>query len=113
VTTAGELRDRIAFAMRPEVDDDGYGNVEGPWEGQFEVAAKLTYLKGGESVMAARLAGTQPVAITIRDSRAARAVTAGWRARDVRSGREFNITAAALSDDRAFILVTATAGGAV
>lgn len=89
----GELRERLRFETRPKRPDDGYGNVEGPWQIEFVVKARVRPLIGSETVIAARLAGVQPVRITVRSSKAARAVTNGWRAVDVAdSSRVFNIT---------------------
>lgn len=71
------------------------------------------WLRGGESVMNDRLAGHQPIALVIRDSKAAREIDAGWRAVDARrSGRVANISAASPSQDAGFIDVLAVVGKA-
>lgn len=91
---AGELRESITFQSREEVDD-GYGNqVSGDWADQFTVAANFKPLRGTETVMAARLAGSQPYVVTVRQSELTRQVRPEWRFIDARNtGREFNIRA--------------------
>ncbi|WP_322884120.1 phage head closure protein [Sinorhizobium medicae] len=77
--TAGELRHKIELQVRTLVDD-GYGNeIAGPFETQATVHAKFHYLRGGEEVMAGRLAGKQPAIVTVRSSVATRALTTSWR----------------------------------
>ena len=82
---AGDLRGRVHCQSR-EADDDGYGNtVSGPWTTRFTVAAGFTPLRGGEQVMAARLAGAQPYVVRVRQSSQTRQMTTGWRLVDARN----------------------------
>ncbi|MGO8172693.1 head-tail adaptor protein [Rhizobium ruizarguesonis] len=109
---AGKLREKLLFQRR-EIVDDGMGNEQsGDWETKFTAAAELIPLKGGEPVLAARLAGTQPYIIRIRSCSAARAVTPAWRAVDARQqSRTFNITAAVDPDNKnAWLDIMATQG---
>lgn len=109
---AGKLREKLFFQRRAIVDD-GMGNEQsGDWETKFTAAAELISLRGGESVMASRLAGTQPYIIRIRSCAAARDVTPAWRAVDARQqGRTFNITAAVDPDNKnAWLDIMATQG---
>ncbi|MQX28871.1 phage head closure protein [Sinorhizobium meliloti] len=77
--TAGELRHKIDLQVRTLIDD-GYGNeIAGPYETQATVHAKFHFLRGGEEVMAGRLAGKQPAIITVRQNAATRALTTSWR----------------------------------
>lgn len=77
--TAAELRHKIDLQVRTLIDD-GYGNeIAGPYETQATVHAKFHYLRGGEEVMAGRLAGKQPAIITVRQNAATRALTTDWR----------------------------------
>ncbi len=88
---AGKLRELLAFEQLGR-SDDGYGNLEADgWEEVFRAAADVLPLRGGETVIAARLQGTQPVLITVRSCASTRAVTPDWRARDVRTGLVYNI----------------------
>jgi SPP1 family predicted phage head-tail adaptor len=95
---AGGMRSRLRFEMRPKQADDGNGNTEGAWEEQFCSAAKVEPLKGSETVIAARLAGVQPVIITIWSHCRARQVTNAWRCVDTRTGAVYNIQAAVNPD---------------
>jgi SPP1 family predicted phage head-tail adaptor len=106
---AGLMRDRVAFDSIAAGTDD-YGNPSKDWQEQFEVAAQIRYLRGGETVVAQRLQGAQPAVVTIRDCFDARAITPGWRARDVRRGTVFNVRAATPTDDRMFIDLLCEAG---
>ena len=116
--SASELRERLAFDARADLDlnsppGDGYGNTEGDWQERFKVAAGVKPLKGGEDVLASRLTGVQPVVIRIRYSNQTLAITAAWRARDVRSGVEYALTAIADMDGRKeYLDILATAGAA-
>jgi head-tail adaptor len=88
MTTAGELRHRIAFDKRQDINPDfpdDLGNVQSVFVQQFIVSAKVQAKFGGEAVVAARLVGQQPVTIIVRQSAQTRGITTEWRARDVRS----------------------------
>jgi head-tail adaptor len=76
------------------------------------IAARVQARLGGEEVVASRLAGVQPLILTVRSSSQTRQVTSGWRAYDARAGinadgepkRLFNIRSSANVDERnAFI----------
>lgn len=110
---AGDLRERIAFDARAEAPD-GYGNVQTDWVEQFTVAAKVRPLRGGEDVMAGRLAGRQPMVITVRQSSDTRQITAEWRARDARAGTIYAISGTPTDPDgrRAWLEILATGGPA-
>jgi SPP1 family predicted phage head-tail adaptor len=92
--SAGSLRDRVRFEVR-STEGDEYGNpVVGAFAPQFARAVEIKPLLGSESVIAARLSGTQPVVIRTRfDTQTAR-VTPEWRAVDVRSGVVYEIRTA-------------------
>lgn len=91
------MRDRVAFEARG-VTDDGYGNTEGAFSTEFEVAAKIVARLGGETVLAARLSGRQPVTITVYQSSETRRITTDWRARNVRTDEIYNIRSIADPD---------------
>lgn len=100
MTSAGSLRDRIAFDSRIETDD-GAGNVRGKYSEQFVRWAEIKARFGGEEITAARLAGRQPVTILVRyDAMSTSRITPAWRARDVRKGTVYNIRAVADPDGR-------------
>lgn len=99
MTSAGELRHKVAFDKRMTVSDD-YGNEQSSFEEQFVVAAKVQAKFGGEAVAAARLTGQQPVTIIVRQSSQTRLIAVDWRARDVRSGVQYAIRSIVDPDDR-------------
>lgn len=99
MTSAGELRHRVAFDRRQEVEDD-YGNTQSDFVEQFIVAAKVSAKFGGEAVTAARLTGQQPVTIVVRQSAQTRMITTDWRARDARNGEVYAIRSIVDPDDR-------------
>jgi head-tail adaptor len=67
MTTAADLRAQVTFAARITVSDE-YGATTGGFEDRFTVRARIWPRLGGETVLAARLSGTQPVTITVRES---------------------------------------------
>ena len=84
----GLLTRLVAFDA-PVTDPDGHGGRETKWTGeidQVKAAAHFRYLRGTESVMAARLEGKQPIIVTIPNFSAARGVTSAWRMRDLQDG---------------------------
>jgi head-tail adaptor len=91
-TGAGDLRYRVTFSERDQVQDE-FGNVSTGWLERFTVSANIIAKVGGEAVEAARLAGRQPVLIRVRKSSDAMLVTTDWKATD-EAGREYNIRTA-------------------
>lgn len=100
---AGELTERFRFEKRRDTDGDGLGTSMGKWEPKFTAAAKLRFRRGGEDVLAARLAGRQPAILTIRASRQAHEVAVDWRCVNVRTGAAYNIRDITPTSDRAAI----------
>jgi head-tail adaptor len=87
---ARQLRDRVAFEARESVIS-ALGSAEGAFVERFSCAAEIRAKLGGEAVTAARLAGEQPVAVTVRMTEATLEITTDWRARNVRTGEIYNI----------------------
>jgi len=102
-TSAEELRSRLSFAKRDIAEDDGYGNVDKTFIPQFETQARVRPRLGGETILAARLAGTNVVMITVRYSPRTSKVTADWIATDTRTGEVYNIHSA-VPDERKFFM---------
>lgn len=99
--TVGSFSYRFAFDKRSAPVDDGFGNVESDWTEQFIIWTGKKYLTGGgESVMAQRLAGHQPVILTVRSSPLTRQVTTDWRCRELSTGEGFNIKSVTPSERR-------------
>ncbi|MCD1620959.1 phage head closure protein [Salipiger manganoxidans] len=108
--TANDLRDRVSFEKREEVDD-GYGNTVGMWVAQFERDACILPSKGGETVIAVRLQEVQPALIIVRFDAETATITAEWRLIETRSGSIYNIrTAADMERRRRFITMLCEAG---
>lgn len=107
---AGDLTFKIALDAPTQMPNGQGGMLQG-WSEQYVCWANIRFLRGSETVIAARLAGRQPVVITVRNCAAARAVTVDWRIRDLRSGLEYNVrTAPVPSQDRAWLEITAESG---
>lgn len=100
MTTAADLRERVAFQRRALVDD-GFGNeVAGDWTEVFRESARIKPARGAETIQAARLAGKQPVVITVRSSSNTRQVTTEWRAVDTRKDTVYNIRSIVNPDEK-------------
>ena len=111
----GDLFEAVAFD-RPVVNPDGHGGTETAWSGDADAVkarANFRFLRGGETVQAARLSGRQPLVATVRRSLATRQVTTDWRMRDTRTGVEYQIRSIVHTDDRLFLEMTVESGGAV
>jgi len=88
---AGALRYQIRLQEREEVSDE-YGNTVGDWATKFTCFAAFKFLRGGEEVMAGRLAGRQPAIITVRFSDVSSRINTAWRILD-RDDQAWNIRA--------------------
>lgn len=110
MTTAGDLRSSVHLQARSEIDD-GYGNpITGPFETVLTAPARIRILKGSETVIAARLQGTQTAVISLRNQPSLASVTTAWRAVDARTGQTFNIRAITPDERGAFVDLLAESG---
>uniref|UniRef100_A4WTD5 Phage head-tail adaptor, putative n=1 Tax=Cereibacter sphaeroides (strain ATCC 17025 / ATH 2.4.3) TaxID=349102 RepID=A4WTD5_CERS5 len=109
---AARLFDEVAFDEPVQIPD-GSGGTDATWQERYACRAHIRYLRGGEVVQAARLAGRQPVVVTIRRSAEAEAIRADWRMRDNRTGETYNIRAIVPTEDRRWLEITAESGVAV
>ena len=110
---AGELDRRVSFD-EPSPGSDGQGGQEDGWAAdRHSCWAGFRYLRGGETVIQARLAGTQVIVAKIRKNASAKAITNGWRMRDTREGVAYNVRSIIPSDDRAFYEITCESGVAI
>lgn len=108
---AGALSEIVAFESRAVIDD-GMGNeISGDWTERFRANARIQPIKGGESVIADRLQGTQPVVVRVRYEPQTMAVNTDWRVRDSRAGTIYQIKSSANMDEkRRYIEFLAIAG---
>lgn len=100
--SAGDLKERVAFDARVP-GDDGAGNVVEDWEQRFQRRAGFIHLRGGESVMASRLAGKHTLVIFVRRDSETREITTEWRVRNARDGTIYNIADITPSTDGAWL----------
>ncbi|KZL04545.1 Phage head-tail joining protein [Pseudovibrio axinellae] len=89
---------------------DGYGNKTAGYETQFEVRAHFRYLRGGESVIGARLEGIQPVVVTIWRSPDTEAIQTSWRMKDLITGTVYAVRTKVPSDDHLCFELTCESG---
>jgi head-tail adaptor len=109
---AGQFDKRVIFDS-PSASSDGAGGTTSGWSEEFSTPASYLRLRGGETVLAARLSGNQPTIITVRYSSQTKMVTQSWRGRDANTGEVFNLRAIVPTDDRAYFEITAESGVAV
>lgn len=107
----GRMKTKLRFEARL-TESDGMGNQEGEFVGQFCRWAEVRPSLGIEAITAARLAGQQPVDISIyRDCETGR-IGADWRAIDMWSGAVYALTSPAIDLDQngARLTIKAVAG---
>lgn len=109
--TAGRMSRRLSFQQR-ELVSDGYGNNQGDFAEVFIRWARIQPSLGIETVNAARLAGQQPVDITVYRDSETLDIAADWRAVDVNDGTVYAITAPAIDvkQDRMLLTMKAVVG---
>ena len=101
--TAGQLTKRAAL-LEPIEAVDADGQVIQSWRDRGTVWCNVRWLRGGESVMQARLASKSPAIVTMRASTLTRRVTSEWKLRI--DGREYDAKEDPReTDDRAFFEV--------
>lgn len=106
---AGALIERVGFEEPVAGSDGGGGTLDGFAE-RFTCRAGYIHLRGGESVLAARLAGQHSQIIRVRSSSQSRAVTTDWRIVDKRAGTVFNIRDVSPTADRGYVVFLCQSG---
>lgn len=109
---AGKLKHLVYFDA-PVSSADNYGGQVNSFQKQFEAFAGYTRMRGGETVIAARLTGRQPTVLRVRASEETRDVTPEWRVRDARTGEAFNIRSVMETEDRQYIDMMCESGVAI
>lgn len=100
---AGELRRRVEFRRRATDPANG-GARTGPWVSLVTRDARIQPRFGGETFQAARMAGEQPVTITVRADSLTRALDNACAARDARDLTVvWDIRSAVLLEDGAWV----------
>lgn len=87
---SGDLREKFII-RRATLTDDGYGGQTETWTDYLTCAASITFSRGGETVIAARLQAQQPAILRIRTSAAARDIKPTDKAVNARTGEVWNI----------------------
>jgi Phage head-tail joining protein len=88
--TAADLKDRIQIVRNHPIPNGKGGQVDN-WTTFLEVRGQIVPTKGGDGVRALRVAGTNPMDITIRNSPKAELITIKDRAIDLRTGQRVKI----------------------
>lgn len=99
--------------QRDEATPDWSGHPGEPdWQDQFTVWGNITFMRGGEAVIAARLTARQPAILTIRDSAQAKGIKPSDRVKNARTGEIFNIREQprVSRDNRGFLEMLVEAG---
>ncbi len=106
------LQEAVSFD-EPTPSSDGQGGSEEGWTPSHTCRANFLYLRGGEIVLQGRLAGRQPVVVTIRNCSAARLIEPDWRMRDTRRDLVYNVRSIVPSTDRLYLELTCERGVSV
>ena len=102
------LRDQAIFERRSN-EQDGFGNYIGEWVPAFTRWCSVNALRGGESVIASRLQGRQPVIVTVRNDPDTDTIEPEMRA--TIDGRTYNIREMPrLTEDRLYLEFLAESG---
>lgn len=99
---AGLLRDTVTLQRRAL---DTHGDRLGEWEDVFASPARVLSRTQGEAVLAQRVAGVQPVEVTMRLHPFTAAVDTDWRV--LWLGWAFDITAVAVDELAAVVTLLA------
>lgn len=108
---AGQLSRRVTF-RRQTVDANGEASG---YEDVVTRDVRVEPLRGQESVQASRMAGEQPVKITVRRDSTTKLIDNGWQAKDARAAADsppvviaWDIYSAIVSEDLAWLTLEAT-----
>lgn len=109
---APKLETRFTIQRDVAVPDWSGHSGEPDWQDQFTIWGGIQFMRGGESVIAARLTARQPAILTIRDSAQARTIGPADRVKNARTGEIFNIREQprASRDNRGFLEMLVEAG---
>jgi len=99
---AGLLRESVTLQRRAL---DANGDRLGPWADDFTGPARVVAKVAGETVLAQRIAGVQPIEITMRLDLFSAAIDTDWRL--LWLGWPFEITAVAVDELAATMILLA------
>lgn len=93
------MKTRLRFEARA-ISSDNMGNREGDFAEQFCRWAEIRPSLGIEAITAARLAGQQPIDITLWSDCETRTIAADWRAIDEHTGTIYALTSPPIDLDQ-------------
>jgi head-tail adaptor len=99
---AGVLRETVTLQQHAL---DANGDRLGPWTDMFAAPARVLARTQGEQVLQQRVAGTQPIEITLRLDRFSALIDTDWRV--VWLGWPFEITAVAVDELASIVTLVA------
>jgi head-tail adaptor len=99
---AGLLRESVTLQQRTL---DTNGDPLGPWADIFAAPARVLSKTSGETVLAQRVTGVQPIEITLRLDRFSALIDTDWRL--IWLGWPFEITAIAPDEVQALLILMA------
>ena len=110
-TGVSSFKTNLRFDSREQVAD-GRGNpVSGEWIERFKRKARIQPRLGGETIVAARLEGKEPVFITVRRDPKTITITSDWRAVEVIGGKVYALQPAVdMAQDNRFLTIQGVAG---
>ena len=106
----GALRERVTFEEAIQVPD-GAGGYSSTWVPAIAaVPAEFKYLRGGETVTAARLEARQPLIVRVMATDQTGDIKTNWRIVDLTDGAVMNIRSKERTKDRRYFEFLAEAG---
>lgn len=106
---SGDLRHRVAFDKRVEVDD-GAGNTEGVFQEAMKLRAVFRPRGGSEAVMAGRLEGRNTLGVYVRSSAQTRMIASDWQMRDRSTGEVYAVRIVDSVTDPAWVYIEVQTG---
>lgn len=111
--TAQDLYHAVVFEQPVKTKDNHGGIVDG-WGNPVQERAHFRFLRGSETVQAARLEGRQPVVVTVRNNPGSQQVESDWRMRDLETSTVYAVRSGPVpTDDRQFLEFTVESGVAI
>lgn len=105
MTTAGQLNRRVKFSQRAL---DANGDRLGALTAVVTRDARVQPLKGGETVQASRMAGSQPVIIVVRRDALTKTIDNSFEAEDARNETiKWDIQSTIITEDLKWVEILA------
>jgi hypothetical protein len=108
--SSADLKERVSFDPPAPGSVDGFGGYADAFGDGIETRAHFTFLRTGESVMQSRLAGRVVLAVKIRANASTLQIDGGYRMRDLRRGKFYNVKGVERSQDRRWLEILVEGG---